>query len=158
VKPKTPRQRKASKPGKHPGGRPKGSGIKLTPETQERIVLLIRAGNYPEIACEASGISRRVFYNWKERGETGEEPYASFLHSLIKAEAESETTLTMKVYRAGDSIWQAAMTLLERRHPERWGRRERQQIEHSGPGGGPIIVAPGKLAAGAFNGEDPKES
>lgn len=34
--------------------------------------------------------------------------------------------------------WGAAAWLLERRFPERWGRRD--QVEHTGRGGGPIEV------------------
>ena len=144
----------APKP-KHAGGRPKGSGIKLTPELQARVVLLIRAGNYVVTACGASGISDASYWAWKVRGESGEEPYASFLDAVKRAEEEAESALVATVRRAGESQWQAAMTLLERRHPDRWGRRERQQIEHSGPGGGPIIVAPGKIAALDFNAQTP---
>ena len=127
--PKPPSKSAPPKPGKHPGGRPKGSGILLTEEVKARILLLIQAGNYVATACGACGISEASYFAWKLRGEKGEEPYASFLESLKRAEEEAEAALVLTIKRAGGSQWQAAMTLLERRHPKRWGRFER--IEHS---------------------------
>ena len=41
---------------------------------------------------------------------------------------------------AGKRDWRAAAWLLERRHKEDFAKP--QQIEHSGPGGGPVEVAP----------------
>ena len=37
--------------------------------------------------------------------------------------------------------WRAAMTYLERRFPDRWGRRQRHEV--SGPDGGAIAIAGG---------------
>lgn len=45
---------------------------------------------------------------------------------------ETETTKT----ETAAPDWRAAAFILERRHPDRWGRQERREI--SGPGGGPI--------------------
>lgn len=58
-----------------------------------------------------------------------------------KAEAEAEVQALARVQVAARSAnhWQAAMTFLERRHPERW--RRPSQLEVSGPGGGPVEVS-----------------
>ena len=42
---------------------------KLTVEVRDRIVAAIRAGNYPEAAAQAAGISPSTFYRWLGRGE-----------------------------------------------------------------------------------------
>ena len=41
----------------------------LTAELQRNICAFIRAGAYDYAAAEASGISRRAFFEWLERGE-----------------------------------------------------------------------------------------
>lgn len=114
---------------------------KLTPERAEEILSLVRAGNYPETAAKACGVSPAAFYNWKARGEEHrngngtperERRFVEFVEGLEKAESEAEARAVQVVVRAGFEHWQAAMTYLERKYPERWGRRERYQLEHSG--------------------------
>ena len=107
-----------------------GRKSKLTPKLTQRICQLISDGNYINISCEAVGISRRSFHSWIEQGgkdiEAGiESKYATFLSSVLRAEAEAETKLVKTVNDATPKNWVAAMTLLERRHPERWGRKDR---------------------------------
>jgi hypothetical protein len=41
---------------------------KLTPELAEKLVSLLRAGNYTAVAVRACGISRALFYQWLDRG------------------------------------------------------------------------------------------
>lgn len=61
-----------------------------------------------------------------------------FVFLMERAEAEAEVTALSRVQLAAQDArhWQAAMTFLERRHPDHWGRRDR--IEQTGAGGGPI--------------------
>jgi|DEB0MinimDraft_4_1074332.scaffolds.fasta_scaffold01490_6 transposase len=111
----------------------------LTPERQERIVNAIKAGNYSFVAAQLGGIGERTFYSWMERGEKGEEPYAQFMQAVKEAETHAEARNIALVQRHAQSSWQAAAWYLERKAPDRWGRRER--IEHTGASGGPITLA-----------------
>lgn len=43
---------------------PAGRRSKLTPERGDKIVKLIKGGNYVQVACAAVGISEKTFYNW----------------------------------------------------------------------------------------------
>jgi len=95
----------------------------------------------------------------KERRQT--EPYATFATRIRKAEAEDELRRIALIAKAGTGgevayrrtttkadgavvteerllapEWTANAWHLERKHPERWGRRER--VEHTGKDGGPI--------------------
>lgn len=102
-----------------------------TPERTKRIADIIRAGNYAEIAARVGGISEATYYNWINRGESGEEPYVEFLESIKAAEAESEARNIALIQRsAQNGTWQAAAWFLERKHGTRWGRR--QAVEVSG--------------------------
>ncbi|MGB4501182.1 MAG: hypothetical protein WBI21_07950 [Natronincolaceae bacterium] len=42
---------------------------KLNPETQNKIITAIRAGNYIETAAAYAGISKNTLYDWLRKGE-----------------------------------------------------------------------------------------
>lgn len=115
------------------GGRP----TSLTLEVQTTIVAALRAGNYRTTAAALAGVSRQTILNWLARGSDGVEPYASFLRDVELAEAESEAELVAEVRAAraavvgvsGPDLWQARMTLLERRFPHRWSARVRTTVD-----------------------------
>lgn len=114
---------------KHPGGRP----TKLTPELQDRIVQAIRAGAYIETAAAYAGVSKDTLYQWLKRGARSKSGiYRQFSDAVEKALAEAEMRDVMLVGRAAETNWQAAAWRLERKFPERWGRRDRVSMEHSG--------------------------
>jgi hypothetical protein len=101
--------------------------IKLTPEIQKALCDCLRSGCYAVTACARAGISESTYYLWLQKGEAGQRPYLEFLESVKKADADAEALLAATVMRVAldseNPCWQAAMTMLERRHPERWGRR-----------------------------------
>jgi transposase len=111
-----------------------GRKTKLTPKLMERICDSISKGNYISTACQAIGIHKATYYNWLEQGERDtnagiDSVFADFLQHVRKAEAENEQVIVNMVRDAAPKNWIAAMTVLERRHPERWGRRERHQVD-----------------------------
>jgi transposase-like protein len=115
-----------------------GRPTKLTPEVKERIVRAIRAGNYGEVAARAAGISRSTYYRWMERGREGEAIYCDFADAVSGAEADAEVEAVARIRQAMPDDWRACAHYLERRHPDRWRRRETR--EHTGEGGGPIRI------------------
>ena len=115
-----------------------GRKTKLTPELQEKILLHIRAGNYIRTACMAVGISEQDYFNWVKWGEQRRKGvFFEFFKAVKKAEAEAEARLVTIVNLAGPSNWQAAMTMLERKYPDRWGKRERHDVDLTS-GGQPL--------------------
>lgn len=120
-----PKKREQSKEGRRPvNGRPS----KLTPEVQERLVSAIRQGLKYDTACALAGISYYTMRNWVIAGEGAADGiYFNFLTALKKAEAEAEQDLVKSIKDAGKREWQANAWILERRHPERWARRERSE-------------------------------
>jgi transposase len=105
-----------------------GRPTKLTAQVQERIVGMIEAGSYAEPAARAAGISASTFYSWMERGELEEDGiFREFRDAIKRAEAETEVRAVKVVASAMPRSWQAAMTFLERKHPDRWGRRSRAE-------------------------------
>lgn len=117
---------------------PAGRESECTIDVVDIICDAIADGLTMERAAECAGISVTTIYNWKKRGEKGEEPYEEFLQAIKGAEVEAERAL-LKELRPGQQGWQAKAWLLERRHPERW--RATNKLEHTGPEGGPIVFS-----------------
>jgi hypothetical protein len=110
---------------------------KLTPEVMDRIVRAVRAGNYPEAAARAAGISPATYYRWMKEGEKASRGIKhDFYEAVRQAEAEAEVEIVARIMKAIPDDWRAGMKFLERRHSGRWGRR--QAHEHTGPGGTPL--------------------
>lgn len=138
-----------------------GRPSKLNQELIDRILPVVLEGNYLETAAQAAGIDKTTLYRWlrkaddlmaravehlddaelEEHGanavydvlDPSEWVYLDFRHALKSAEAFAETELLRKALRRGaEQPWQAYVTVLERRHPERWRRRDSTSVEHSG--------------------------
>lgn len=128
------------------GGRP----TKLNDDLQKVIVDSIKAGAYVETAAAFAGISKDTFYNWMRRGakaQTGR--YRQFSDAVQKAQAESEMRDVASISQASRIHWQAAAWRLERKFPERWGRKEfRGTLDKEGrptdpaPAAAPVLVVP----------------
>ncbi len=120
----------------------------------------IAKGNYLVTAANLAGITDETVRNWVDQSFADEELgldetnslYIRLRLALKKAEADAEAKLVNVVRESAevDRNWIAGMTFLERRHPDRWGRRDRIQ------GGGntyniniekALIDASGKLEA-----------
>lgn len=125
---------------------PRGRPSKLTPELQANICLALRGGNFREAAAEWQGISAETMSRWIKRGADDEEAgkqsiYRDFRQAVLKAEREAEIDAVAKIMKAGVDDPKHLQWWLERKFPERWGRRVTEnRHEHSGPGGGPIEV------------------
>lgn len=121
----------------------RGPPTALTEEVSRKVCDAIRGGNYLETAAAYAGISRTSLHEYLKRGrrKDAEEPFASFVAAVDEAMGEAETSFVVRVASAARDPrhWTAAAWWLERRFPERWGRRDR--VEHTGAGGGPIEVS-----------------
>lgn len=126
---------------------------KLTPELQDEIIKVIRSGNYIETACAYVGINKSTFYDWLKRGarekdrlaknprakvRKSEKPFVDFSNAIEKALAHAEIRDVAIIGKAAEENWQAAAWRLERKFPDRWGRKDKYALEHSGKDGGPI--------------------
>ena len=121
----------------------------LDPSIMRRIVDLVRAGNFPDVAAQAVGIHRDTFYSWMKRGgelrrlvaTSGYTPrgyevdLVSFSDDVEKAAAESEARDVMLIGRAAEKDWKAAAHRLERRHRSRWAKDNVEAGRHAFDGG-----------------------
>lgn len=110
-----------------------GRPTKLTPEVQERICQAIRAGNYYESACAYAGIAYSTFREWMVKGEKAKSgKYREFMEAIKKAEYEAEVRMVAMWQKHMPDNWQAIATFLERRYPDRWGKKDQMNLNHSG--------------------------
>ena len=123
-------------PKKSPNG--KGRPSKFSPEVISRLEKNIGEGLPYELACRLSGISYETYRCWMRDAmkEDADPDLINFLHTIAQAESQAEVTLINKWLNKTKGDWRAAKEYLARRWPERWA--ERKQLEHIGPGGGPI--------------------
>jgi hypothetical protein len=130
----------------------------LTDDLIARIVDLVRLGNYPLIAARANGVADNTFYEWlargreangtvvdrsqkaKQRSKTSQveviDQTAKLANAIAEAEALCEARVVGTIVVAANQDNKAAVTFLERRHPQRW--RQHVSTEMTGPEGGPI--------------------
>ena len=102
----------------------------LDQDLTERLLEAIKLGMYTEHACAYAGISSSTFRRWREKAEEGIEPFQSFWLQVNKAEADAIIRRVARIEQAGkDGQWQADAWLLERKYPDKFGRKEKLQLQ-----------------------------
>jgi hypothetical protein len=103
----------------------RGRKSKLTKELIQEAANIIKMGIYVETACDYLGIHRSTWYKWLSEGEKAKGGLKKeFFDTIKKAEAEAQIRNIGIIQQAAKDNWQAAAWYLERRYPERWGRRK----------------------------------
>jgi transposase len=106
-------------------GRPK-----LDPAVMQRIVDLVRAGNFLGVAAKAAGIHRSSVHRWLHDGRAQKRGrYYQFVIAVEKAQAESESRDVMLIAKAAGEDWRTAAWRLERKWPRRYGTRVKLAIQ-----------------------------
>lgn len=100
-----------------------GPKTTCTQEVQDLIVSAISAGAIFEVAAAYAGVKKETLKDWLRKGRAGKAPYAAFVGSLDEALAKSEVSALRMIQAAGLYDWKAAAWYLERKWPERWGRK-----------------------------------
>lgn len=126
-------------------GRPEGGApTKLTVARARIICEALAEGMSYAVAASRAGIGELALRRWREKGANEEHPiYVEFVEQVERANAAAEerhlTNVDDAAFGRGDydkPHWQASGWRLERRWPERYGRRSVHQIE--GHDGGPV--------------------
>ena len=109
-----------------PGGRP----TKLTSEVQEKIVQALAAGNYLETAAAYAGVHRFTLHRWLKLGANAKSGrHRQFCDAVQTAMAQAEIRDVAIIGQAAGKQWQAAAWRLERKFPQRWGRKTYHDIQ-----------------------------
>jgi transposase-like protein len=104
------------------------------------IVAAVEKGNYRAVAARLAGVHPSNLYKWLEEGANDSDAeipykdsrYRKLYEDVEEAEARFESKMVEVVVDAaedGPKNWTAAMTMLERTRPERFGKRDTTVIE-----------------------------
>lgn len=125
---------------KNVGGRP----VKITDNIIEQIRENLLVGAYIETASAMAGINKDTFYAWLKRGAraldkvrnangiadpenkkipNSERKFAKFSDAIKRTMAESEIDLLKKLDSHSSTHWQSIAWRLERKFPDRYGRK-----------------------------------
>lgn len=103
---------------------------KLSPETAEQIVTLVRAGNYLDTAAAYAGVRKETLLLWLRKGRNATRgAYHEFAEQVDQALATAEVRDLALIGKAAETEWTAAAWRLERKFPGKYGRRMRHEGE-----------------------------
>lgn len=103
----------------------------LTDQLTDDILEVISIGVEPIVASRSLGVSDAMFKRWIHKGEENltnnvRDKYSVLAQGVLMHIAQSEITLVRVLHTAaGQGEWKAALALIERRFPHRWGATKR---------------------------------
>jgi len=106
----------------------------MHPQTRATVIEAIKVGAPMHVAAQAAGIHERTLQRALAKGRDGDPRYAAMVEEMERAEAQA-AVMALEVIRAAalsGGQWQAAAWLLERRWPDQYGRRDRQDVRVTG--------------------------
>jgi transposase len=112
----------------------------LTPEIQQEIVQALADGCYLSVACTAAGITVSGFNHWRLRWEQGDpdaQKFSDFFVAVKMASGVAERNALARL-KQGPQNWQSLAWFLERRFPQRWGRKDREPVKSPPPPDKPL--------------------
>ena len=118
-----------------------GRPSKLNAEVRNSLIIALSAGCSQKDACAHAGISKATFSRWMAKGQEDEaagrrSEYRDFLDLVQRAHDRAKPRLEILMAKHAEKSYRAALTILERRYPEEWGRR----VISSNPDAGRQVV------------------
>lgn len=103
---------------------------KLDEELADNLVNAIKLGSYIEHACAYAGINSSTYRRWRQNAEKEIEPYKSLFERIYQAEAEAVMRRLGRIEKAAaDGNWQADGWFLERKYPDKFGKRDKITLQ-----------------------------
>lgn len=115
-----------------------GRPTDCTPAKIDEIERMLLQGYSTRVAARMAFTSEKCVYEWMQRGEKGEEPYAGFRERVMRARgiAEHEFGSVLRKRALVDGDVPALKFILTTQFADGWTER----TEISGPDGGPVQV------------------
>lgn len=99
--------------------------LKLTDQLCDDICNDIKAGVPIKHAAIAHGITRTTFYDWYNKGEQAKSgKFKKFHDKVEEAKSVAVTLRARRIYKAGETSWQADAWWLERVDPDNFGKKD----------------------------------
>ena len=101
---------------------------KLTDKLCDEICNDIKAGVPIDHAAIAHGITRATFYNWYNKGKDAKSgKFRQFHDKVEEAKSVAITLRARRIYKSGETNWQADAWWLERVDPNNFGRKDKYE-------------------------------
>ena len=112
---------------------------KLTPQLQAEFCKALENGASILGACGHVGITEKTYYNWinKAKEAKTKTKFVKFQECVETAKQKALFNFEQVIVSASMEHWQAAAWMLERRHPNLYGKREKIEadVTHKGLSG-----------------------
>jgi hypothetical protein len=107
--------------------------LKLNPELIDKACELLLDGNYVITICKCLDISHDAWYRWLKLGAAQKEGiYHDFYEAVTRAENDAEAKMVAMWRQHMPNDYRAIRDFMERRYPDRWGRHNKMDLNHSG--------------------------
>lgn len=104
--------------------------LKLTDKLCDEICNDIKAGVPIKHAVISHGISETTYYRWYDKGKEAKSgKFKNFYDKIQEAKSVAVTLRARRVYKAGETSWQADAWWLERVDPENFGRKDTHKVD-----------------------------
>ena len=108
---------------------------KLRADLQESFLDGLKLGLTHKLAAQRAGLGESTYYSWIAKGREAKSGlYREFLDEVMRVEGEAAGELLTQIGQHSKDDWRAAAWILERRHPDDYGKR----TELTGKAGGPM--------------------
>lgn len=94
-----------------------------------RLVDLLLQGGFRDQCAQAAGLTSRSVRYWMERAKDTDPRYAAVADLILIAEAVGEQRHIANIVKHSGKEWTASAWMLERKNPDRWGRRVEADTE-----------------------------
>lgn len=111
-----------------------GRKLTLDPRRSKKILKAISHGLTLKRAALCAGVTYSTLSRWLRKGRRDDRNgtssvFRSFYLEVRKADAAAEDAQAAMILKTAKKVWTAAAWWLERKYPERWGRRDGVQIK-----------------------------
>ena len=104
--------------------------VKFSEELCKNICDDIKEGVPVKHACICQGINESTFYAWYNKGKKAKSgKYKKFYDEVNEARSVAVTLRAKRVYKAGETSWQADAWWLERMVPESFARKDKMEVK-----------------------------
>ena len=106
----------------------RGRPTKISRELVRRICGLLAKGSSIKSACIQIGLGERTYFDWQNRANANEEPFARFFSAVTRTRAHYQQKLIEIVMRAAHADAKFACWLLERKFPHEFSPYDRRPV------------------------------
>src|SRR4029450_5303046 len=106
----------------------RGRKTRLNRALTTRICALLAKGSSIKSACILCNVGERTYFDWQERGKTGEQPYETFFFAATRAREQHKARLIAVVMEAAHKDARHAEWLLERQFPRDFSPFDRRPV------------------------------